>query len=151
MGPTWVLSPPNGPHVGSMKLAIWDVFFHTELIHRHLGGFVLALMLVTHLFATSSAQHNQHESRVSLVRFKAMVAPGAVLQPENVGCSPRGNPASCAVQCLQSPAECLLFLSDQDHCYLCTLKSHLSTSELLSTTSYFLDKTALLGKPISYR
>ena len=25
MGPTWVLSAPDGPHVGPMNLAIWDV------------------------------------------------------------------------------------------------------------------------------
>ena len=25
MGPTWVLSAPDGPHVGRMNLAIWDV------------------------------------------------------------------------------------------------------------------------------
>ena len=24
MGPTWVLSAPDGPHVGLMNLAIWD-------------------------------------------------------------------------------------------------------------------------------
>ena len=24
MDPTWVLSAPGGPHVGPMKLAIWD-------------------------------------------------------------------------------------------------------------------------------
>ena len=25
MGPTWVLSAPDGPHLGPMSLAIWDV------------------------------------------------------------------------------------------------------------------------------
>ena len=25
MGPTWVLSAPDGPHVGPMNLAIWDI------------------------------------------------------------------------------------------------------------------------------
>ena len=25
MGPTWVLSAPDGPHIGSMNLAIWEV------------------------------------------------------------------------------------------------------------------------------
>ena len=25
MGPTWVLSAPDGPHVGPMNLAIWGV------------------------------------------------------------------------------------------------------------------------------
>ena len=25
MGPTWVLSAPDGPHVGPINLAIWDV------------------------------------------------------------------------------------------------------------------------------
>ena len=24
LGPTWVLSAPDGPHVGPMNLAIWD-------------------------------------------------------------------------------------------------------------------------------
>ena len=24
MGPTWVLSAPDGPHVGTMNLAIWE-------------------------------------------------------------------------------------------------------------------------------
>ena len=27
MGPTWVLSAPDGPHVGPMKLAIRDVLY----------------------------------------------------------------------------------------------------------------------------
>ena len=26
MGPTWELSPPGGPHVGVMNLAIWVVY-----------------------------------------------------------------------------------------------------------------------------
>ena len=26
MGPTWVLSDPDEPHVGPMDLAIWEVF-----------------------------------------------------------------------------------------------------------------------------
>ena len=24
MGPTWVLSAPDGPHIGPMKFSIWD-------------------------------------------------------------------------------------------------------------------------------
>ena len=27
MGPTWVLSAPDGPHIGPMNLAIWDAYF----------------------------------------------------------------------------------------------------------------------------
>ena len=33
MGPTWVLSDPDGPHVGPMSLAIRDIaFIYTELV-----------------------------------------------------------------------------------------------------------------------
>ena len=28
MGPTWALSVPDGPHVGPMNLAIWEVFIN---------------------------------------------------------------------------------------------------------------------------
>ena len=27
MGPTWVLSAPDGPHVGPMNFAIWDTIW----------------------------------------------------------------------------------------------------------------------------
>ena len=27
MGPTWVLSAPDGPHVGPMNLAIWVAYY----------------------------------------------------------------------------------------------------------------------------
>ena len=30
MGPTWVLSAPDGPHDGFMNLAIWVVCFATQ-------------------------------------------------------------------------------------------------------------------------
>ena len=30
MGPTWVLSAPDGPHVGPMNLAIWDFMASTS-------------------------------------------------------------------------------------------------------------------------
>ena len=33
MGPTWVLSAPDGPHVGPMNLAIRDDYFHFDLHH----------------------------------------------------------------------------------------------------------------------
>ena len=45
MGPTWVLSAPDGPHVGPMNLAIWDmmdsilkaafVFIHGMYLYLH--------------------------------------------------------------------------------------------------------------------
>ena len=31
MGPTWVLSAPDGPHVGPMNLAIWGVMTSTKI------------------------------------------------------------------------------------------------------------------------
>ena len=33
MGPIWVLSPPDGPHVGSMSLAIRDIQHHEATSH----------------------------------------------------------------------------------------------------------------------
>ena len=36
MGPTYVLSAPGGPHVGSMNLAIWDSF--EKSVHRTFPG-----------------------------------------------------------------------------------------------------------------
>ena len=33
MGPTWVLSAPDGPHVGLINLAIRDDYFHIDLHH----------------------------------------------------------------------------------------------------------------------
>ena len=41
MGPTWVLSAPDGPHVGPMNIAIMDVFLdmltlHTPQLQGHL-------------------------------------------------------------------------------------------------------------------
>ena len=33
MGPTWVLSAPDGPHDGPMILAIWDIFPMPEICH----------------------------------------------------------------------------------------------------------------------
>ena len=33
MGPTWVLSAPDGPHVGPMNLAIWVYIISTMLQH----------------------------------------------------------------------------------------------------------------------
>ena len=35
MGPTWVLSAPDGPHVGTMNRAIWDVFQTPLLNPQH--------------------------------------------------------------------------------------------------------------------
>ena len=31
MGHTWVLSAPDGPHVGPMKLAIWEDYLEKDL------------------------------------------------------------------------------------------------------------------------
>ena len=31
MGSTWVLSAPDGPHVGPMNLAIWDIYEHETI------------------------------------------------------------------------------------------------------------------------
>ena len=36
MGPTWVLSAPDGPHVGPMNLAIWDIIYISWLVTRAL-------------------------------------------------------------------------------------------------------------------
>ena len=33
MGPTWVLSAPDGPHVGHMNFAIWDHFIDSHRRH----------------------------------------------------------------------------------------------------------------------
>ena len=37
MGPTWVLSAPDGPHVGSINFAIW-VAFQVAGIQEWVGG-----------------------------------------------------------------------------------------------------------------
>ena len=34
MGPTWVLLAPDGPHVGPVNFAIWDVNRMAALGHR---------------------------------------------------------------------------------------------------------------------
>ena len=34
MGPTWDLSAPDGPHVGPMNLAIWDLIRYVIVIYR---------------------------------------------------------------------------------------------------------------------
>ena len=34
MGPTWVLSAPDGPHVGPMNLAIWEEI-HVSMFDRN--------------------------------------------------------------------------------------------------------------------
>ena len=36
MGPTWVLSAPGGPHVGSMNIALWDMQVITIVTEMHL-------------------------------------------------------------------------------------------------------------------
>ena len=43
MGPTWVLSAPDGPHVGPMNFAIrgsFQTLFHGKLISYYLYGFL---------------------------------------------------------------------------------------------------------------
>ena len=37
MGPTWVLSAPNGPHVGPMNLAIRDAVYNADTPHKIYG------------------------------------------------------------------------------------------------------------------
>ena len=49
MGPTWVLSAPDGPYVGPMDLAIWvlcspivtlyQIYFLTRIFYRGVSGF----------------------------------------------------------------------------------------------------------------
>ena len=49
MGPTWVLSAPDGPYVGPMDLAIWvlcspivtlyQIYFLTRIFYRDVSGF----------------------------------------------------------------------------------------------------------------
>ena len=43
MGPTWVLSAPDGPHVGPMNISIWDMVSlgHNELKIFRLQRFAL--------------------------------------------------------------------------------------------------------------
>ena len=46
MGPTWVLSAPDGPYVGPMNLAIWDNFVTLHLYtntKRHIQIITIAL------------------------------------------------------------------------------------------------------------
>ena len=40
MGPTWVLSAPDGPHVGHMNIAIWDAIFHQNNSARNVYNFI---------------------------------------------------------------------------------------------------------------
>ena len=126
------------------------VFIHSDPIKRHVGASRLTLILVIHQLVISPAQHNQYQPSVSLVQFKAMTAPGAILQPQNVECFIREGPtlSSCAIQCLESPTECLLIFVELNQCYLCTLKSQVSASEPLRSATYFLNKKALLGRPL---
>ena len=42
MGPTWDRRDPGGPHVGHMKIAIWDGYsFHDLLISQTTPGVIL--------------------------------------------------------------------------------------------------------------
>ena len=43
MGPTWVLSAPNGPHVGPMNLAIWEERPHKSSMKCSFQLFVVAI------------------------------------------------------------------------------------------------------------
>ena len=125
---------------------------HTVRVHKYIAvPVLLTQILITHLVVMSSTQHYQTEYGVSLVRFKAIAAPGAIQQPQNMACSTRESRslASCAVQCIGSPTDCLLFFVDQSQCFLCTIKLQVVPSEPLKTPAYFLDKKALLGKLIT--
>ena len=39
MGPTWVLSVPDGPHVGPMNLAIWVILVLVSKVAKKLGEY----------------------------------------------------------------------------------------------------------------
>ena len=40
MGPTWVLSAPDGPHIGPMNPAIWEVYADAKRWHTDTVEFV---------------------------------------------------------------------------------------------------------------
>ena len=52
MGPIWVLSAPDGPHVGPMDVTIWDVDvfyyglcrFHTKIVFSDIGNPIMNLL-----------------------------------------------------------------------------------------------------------
>ena len=63
MGPTWVLSAPDGPHVGPMNLAIWVVkcvwlLWTPEYASGGAGGGVINNFLCSVIFPNFPNDHN---------------------------------------------------------------------------------------------
>ena len=49
MGPTWVLSAPDGPHVGPMNLAIRDVVVALDCIRLYIHWYIHVAYMVMHM------------------------------------------------------------------------------------------------------
>ena len=74
MGPTWVLSAPDGPHVGPMSLAIWDINTGKALnLHQHYDDVIMTMLAsqITSLpvvcsIVYSDVNQRKHQSSASL-------------------------------------------------------------------------------------
>ena len=67
MGPTWVMSVPDGPHVGPMNLAIRDVYSVSQLLTKAMNQ-----GMSRHSFAqrtTAKKTNKSHRKRVHRARF----------------------------------------------------------------------------------
>ena len=76
MGPTWVLSAPDGPHVGPMKFAIWGVM----LDHFTTGFNSVDWILDHHEYAIESQCIIVAGGRCVFLWTNAAYSPGIILQ-----------------------------------------------------------------------
>ena len=123
---------------------------HLEPIAKNIGVLFLALILVTHLSRTSSAQHHGPAYNVSFIKFKVMSAPSVIQQPRNLKCALSKGPllTACSIQCATSSTDCCLFYVNQNRCLLCSIMPEMKIYEPLSIPAFILDKRFLLGKLI---
>ena len=67
MVPTWVLSPPDGPHVGPINHASWVTYWATNLIVTFMASGGLSLPIKIHL---SYFEHSSHVKISCKVLYK---------------------------------------------------------------------------------
>ena len=70
MGPTWVLSAPDGPHVGQMNLAIRDIYCFGRCYSYYYCyhyNHVIILIIMNHITISFHHHHNHHHIIIIII------------------------------------------------------------------------------------